>query len=139
MHRERAADNERRKGSAVIATSLPRLKDPLQQPAAASGGSVHRDGPVLGGVWGDESQEVGVTEGRERRGRKEETRRDTTQTEGRSCCVSVGSNPAIVHTLEGGYFCDFPGVVTHAKLRENGGICNRRGRAVVRPAGPGAG
>lgn len=29
--------------------------------------------------------------------------------------------------------------VTHAKLRDNGGIRDRRGRAVVRPAGPGAG
>lgn len=76
-HRECAADN-REKGSAVIATSLPRLKDPLrqqrqQQRRRQRQRRVWAPGWAGAGRWGDER------EGTQSRGRKEETRRGSTQ------------------------------------------------------------
>lgn len=89
---------------------------------------------------------------KQRRGRKEETRRATTQHRltvkepVRSSSLKergILRAGALLFTHGEGLFLRFPRVqeegVTHAKLRENGGIRDRRGRAVVRSAGHGAG
>lgn len=114
----------------LIATSLlPRLKI-----LCTSGGSEHRGGSVLGGEW-VRCGEVGVNT------RGNTSSRNTALPERihplRSSALKerlLPVRPDLYCSHREACFCAF-----HAELRDNGGIRHRRGRAVVRPTGPGAG
>lgn len=121
------ADNGGRGSAAAVSTLLPRL--------SARTSSGRRDGPVLG---------VGGMRGRGRT--RGNTSSHTTQHPRTERSLRVvrpwRSQPAgapLVQT-EGLVSAVSPGCgSTNANVRENGGIRDRRGWAVVRPAGPGAG
>lgn len=133
MHRECTADN---RGSAAFATPLlPRL-------CCSCGGCSgweHRDGPLSGG-------------GRVRRvrGGSEHKRANTATTQLSRTGHSLSAAPPRKSLLVPAGGASLPELhcshraarrssLFHAEFRDNGGIRNRRGRAVVRPAGPGAG
>lgn len=108
-----------------------------------------RDGPVLGGDGGRErvrEREGGGSDREEETGERKE-RGNTTQhrlaVEEPARSSSSKQRRILLFPHREGLFLRSPRVqeegVTHAKLGENGGIRDRRGRAVVRPAGHGAG
>lgn len=137
MRRECTADN---RGSAAAATALlPRLCCSC----GGCSGSEHRDGPLSGG-W--RMRRVRGGECAHKRGNPATIQALPHRTQ--PLCSSAlkkllvpagGASLPELHCSHGSARRSSLFFFPHAECRGNGGIRNRRGRAVVRPAGPGAG